>query len=704
MTTEIDRGRFLSLDLEKYEIGEFLGKGAYGIVIKAVDKLHRKDVAIKHISKIAQSAHGTSKIIRELFLLNSLQHSNILSLIDVSMVEKDLYVVTDFYEFDLHKITYANVKGTKSKASIIRKRSDYLYVLYQILDAVQYIHSIGVLHRDIKPANILVGLNLHIKLCDFGFARLVDNSGVYLADDEKLTEYVVTRWYRAPEVFLNPGRYGKAQDIWAVACSFCELFRRYPLFPGQNTVDQVQLVVNMMGTIKEDDFNFEMTPRGRRFLSRLKPSGEGLRATIGTAGEIHPKLLLLLLEMLQFNPNKRITAENAMKQKIFNRCRKEVVDEEIEEVCWDDYHAYLSSVSPNMSYFQLIQCVQKLTDDIALDIQSRDIGSHFEKIVADLDGEDNDDTKSISSRVSNTSKTSRKSAFSVINAVPDGLNQDGFPIISHEQNMTHSLSTFAGFTNNLTFNRFLRPAIINPEKIMWIKKYAQKGKDSIKNTGCPDLTKQHEESGHLSPSSKSESIIETRSDPRRIRSISSLFERAKSAFKWHGWTSESITNSQHKIPQSNSHPNSVIHNHNESHDHVSKRGSGSHDQDSKQFVDKSRSVDFSISISATIKSARSVLSSARVQPQTSPSQSFSSKPDHRSSGNTSTGNSSNSSPYNGVGVASHGENQSGRGLLSIEVNDDNNVDDDMKKNKKLSVKTSICSEQAVNALKGHDHE
>lgn len=98
--------------------------------------------------------------------------------------------------------------------------------LYQIVRGMLYIHSANVIHRDLKPNNILLNKNCDLKICDFGLARGFDN------EDESKTEYVVTRWYRAPEVILNASEYTKALDVWSIGCIFAELLGRTPLFPG----------------------------------------------------------------------------------------------------------------------------------------------------------------------------------------------------------------------------------------------------------------------------------------------------------------------------------------------------------------------------------------------------------------------------------------------------------------------------------------
>ena len=116
-------------------------------------------------------------------------------------------------------------------------------------------HSSGIMHRDIKPCNLLINTNCDLKICDFGLARGITSSS---SDDDQefkiaLTMYVVTRWYRAPEVVLSSANYSEAIDLWAVGCVFAELISREPLFRGKNHLNQVQLIQTVTGKLPEDE-------------------------------------------------------------------------------------------------------------------------------------------------------------------------------------------------------------------------------------------------------------------------------------------------------------------------------------------------------------------------------------------------------------------------------------------------------------------
>jgi len=112
------------------------------------------------------------------------------------------------------------------------------YFLYQLLRGLKYIHSANIIHRDLKPSNLLLNANCDLKICDFGLARPT-------SENDFMTEYVVTRWYRAPELLLNSSDYTAAIDVWSVGCIFMELMNRKPLFPGKDHVHQMRLLTEV---------------------------------------------------------------------------------------------------------------------------------------------------------------------------------------------------------------------------------------------------------------------------------------------------------------------------------------------------------------------------------------------------------------------------------------------------------------------------
>jgi len=230
---------------KRYGLIRTIGSGAYGVVISASDANTDTNVAVKMVPKAFSDEIDAKRILREIKLLKHFRHENIVSLLDmmppnVKHLEDftDVYLVTDLMETDLHRIIYS-----KQKLSIDHAQ----YFIYQVLRGLKYIHSCRVLHRDLKPSNLLVNSNCDLKICDFGLARGIHRDpkdpytmGAVGGGTMLLTEYVVTRWYRAPEIMLACHEYSYPIDVWSVGCIFAELILRKPYFPGDDYIDQVR--------------------------------------------------------------------------------------------------------------------------------------------------------------------------------------------------------------------------------------------------------------------------------------------------------------------------------------------------------------------------------------------------------------------------------------------------------------------------------
>lgn len=185
-------------------------------------------------------------------------------------------------------------------------------------------HSANVVHRDLKPSNLLVNKNCDLKVCDLGLGR----GGIKEEDDEaadkknqqanegsELTEYVITRWYRAPEVILCPSEYSKAVDVWSIGCILAELLGRKPLFPGEHYLDQVQRIISVLGTPTSEDLEFITNTQAREFVMKISKHSKKKWDNLFPGAS--PLALDLLSKMLVFNPNKRITIEECIAHEYF---------------------------------------------------------------------------------------------------------------------------------------------------------------------------------------------------------------------------------------------------------------------------------------------------------------------------------------------------------------------------------------------------
>ncbi|XP_058101072.1 mitogen-activated protein kinase homolog D5 isoform X2 [Magnolia sinica] len=229
-----------------------IGKGAYGIVCSALNSETGEQVAVKKIANAFDNKIDAKRTLREIKLVRHMDHEN--------------------------------------------------YFLYQILRGLKYIHSANVLHRDLKPSNLLLNANCDLKICDFGLARITSES-------DFMTEYVVTRWYRAPELLLNSAEYTAAIDVWSVGCIFMELMERKPLFPGKDHVHQLRLLMELIGTPTEADLGY-VNENARRYIRQLQRHPR--QSFTEKFPNVHPEAIDLVEKMLTFDPRRRITVEDAL--------------------------------------------------------------------------------------------------------------------------------------------------------------------------------------------------------------------------------------------------------------------------------------------------------------------------------------------------------------------------------------------------------
>jgi len=219
-----------------------VGAGAYGKVYLCNDQKTGAQVAVKWIRDFAEDPIFGKRILREIRLLAALKHENVLKLHDLPAVPDpdfdDVYIVMPYMQSDLNKVIYSKTKLSQSHTQAF---------VCQILRGLKYLHSAGIVHRDLKPSNVLVNKDCTLRIADFGLARGRSN------DQEELTDYVVTRWYRAPELMLEPSGYFEAVDVWSTGCIHAELLAREPLFPGNDPNDMLRRIAEVLGFSASDD-------------------------------------------------------------------------------------------------------------------------------------------------------------------------------------------------------------------------------------------------------------------------------------------------------------------------------------------------------------------------------------------------------------------------------------------------------------------
>lgn len=290
---------------KRFEIMKEVGHGAYGIVCSARYTLAPdQTVAIKKVTNIFSKKILTKRALRELKLLRHFRgHKNITCLFDLDIVDKnnfnEVYLYEELMECDMHQIIRSGQPLTDAH---------YQSFTYQILCGLKYIHSADVLHRDLKPGNLLVNADCELKICDFGLAR------GYSSNPEKnngfLTEYVATRWYRAPEIMLSLQSYTKAIDVWSVGCILAELLGGKPIFKGKDYVDQLNQILYIVGSPNEETLQRIGSQRAQDYVRSL---GFLPKVPISTLyPQANPLAIDLLDRMLNLDPESRITVDEAL--------------------------------------------------------------------------------------------------------------------------------------------------------------------------------------------------------------------------------------------------------------------------------------------------------------------------------------------------------------------------------------------------------
>ncbi|XP_010209573.1 PREDICTED: mitogen-activated protein kinase 15 [Tinamus guttatus] len=300
-----------ALVAQHYEIRRRLGKGAYGIVWKAIDRRTGETVAVKKIFDAFRNRTDAQRTFREIMFLQEFgEHPNIIKLHDVirAQNDKDIYLIFESMETDLHAVI---------KKGNLLKDIHKCYILYQLLKATKFIHSGNVIHRDQKPSNILLDADCFVKLCDFGLAR----SLCQMNEDQgnpALTEYVATRWYRAPEILLSSQSYTKGVDMWSIGCILGEMLLGKPLFPGTSTMNQIERILRVIPAPSAEDILAMQSDYRASVINRLSSRQRvTFEEILPSSTPLHA--LDLLKKLLVFNPDKRLTAEEALQHPYVKR-------------------------------------------------------------------------------------------------------------------------------------------------------------------------------------------------------------------------------------------------------------------------------------------------------------------------------------------------------------------------------------------------
>ncbi|XP_060710265.1 mitogen-activated protein kinase 8 isoform X2 [Hemiscyllium ocellatum] len=300
--------------LKRYQNLKPIGSGAQGIVCAAYDAVLDRNVAIKKLSRPFQNQTHAKRAYRELVLMKCVNHKNIIGLLNVFTPQKsleefqDVYIVMELMDANLCQVIQMELDHERMS-----------YLLYQMLCGIKHLHSAGIIHRDLKPSNIVVKADCTLKILDFGLARTAGTSFL-------MTPYVVTRYYRAPEVILGMG-YKENVDLWSVGCIMGEMVRHKILFPGRDYIDQWNKVIEQLGT-PASEFMKKLQPTVRTYVeNRPKYTGYSFEKlfpdVLFPADSEHNKLKAsqardLLCKMLVIDASKRISVDDALQHPYIN--------------------------------------------------------------------------------------------------------------------------------------------------------------------------------------------------------------------------------------------------------------------------------------------------------------------------------------------------------------------------------------------------
>ncbi|XP_008573839.1 PREDICTED: cyclin-dependent kinase-like 4 [Galeopterus variegatus] len=311
--------------MEKYEKLAKIGEGSYGVVFKCRNKTSGQIVAIKKFVESEDDPVVKRIALREIRMLKRWLHK-----VEYSQTE--------------HKFPRPPVPQRKMHLSALplpplppplllelHPRSSHLLfhvfflsitdgviksVLWQTLQALNFCHKHNCIHRDVKPENILITKQGIIKICDFGFARILIPGDAY-------TDYVATRWYRAPELLVGDTQYGSSVDIWAIGCVFAELLTGQPLWPGKSDVDQLYLIIRTLGKLIP---RHQSIFKSNQFFHGISiPEPEDMETLEEKFLAVHSVALNFMKGCLKMNPDDRLTCAQLLESSYFDSFQEDQI-------------------------------------------------------------------------------------------------------------------------------------------------------------------------------------------------------------------------------------------------------------------------------------------------------------------------------------------------------------------------------------------
>ena len=283
--------------MKQFDEISVIAEGAFGVVMKCKDRESGEIVAIKKMKQRFSSFEECLQL-KEVKSLRKIKHENVMRLLQIFRENDHLFLVFELLGDSLIKTIQNHTNGFEE--------AEIRYIAKQILEGLAFVHKQGFFHRDMKPENLLWGGD-KLKIADFGLAREIRSRPPY-------TEYISTRWYRAPEIVLRHEFYNSPVDLWAVGAIIAELYNRTPLFQGTSETDQLFKICNILGPPTESNW-----PDGVRLANKMgirlpQTSPQPLSSVIPSAS---PEAIDLIAGLLRYDPHKRFSATQALSHPYF---------------------------------------------------------------------------------------------------------------------------------------------------------------------------------------------------------------------------------------------------------------------------------------------------------------------------------------------------------------------------------------------------
>lgn len=291
-----------TLLIDRFRVLKTLGKGSFGVVYQVADEQTNKIYALKTFKRRFMSWEAAMRN-AEVKAMIGLKHANIVCCQEVIRHEDTLYMVFELLDMDLYRMMQMRKLNDDPFS-----HEEIRHIIHQIASALDYIHSHGFFHRDVKPENVLIQKKTTVKLGDFGLVKEIRHPTPF-------TEYVSTRWYRAPENVLGSRSYNYPVDIFALGCIMAELYTFKPLFPGASEMDQFHKISMILGKPNPDDWPDAKRLADRKLFNMPEHQKINLQTVVPRAS---PEAIRLMEWMLSYNPKKRPKPSQVMAHEFFH--------------------------------------------------------------------------------------------------------------------------------------------------------------------------------------------------------------------------------------------------------------------------------------------------------------------------------------------------------------------------------------------------